>query len=86
MKLTESEINRQYSIDIINTCEEEMRDFLFTLGCYPGEEITLISRVSSSYVINIKDTRYSIDKDLASAIEIRDFGKEVHFDCTSQVI
>lgn len=48
--------------------ERDMRNFLFTLGCYPGEEITLISKLADNFVINIKDARYSIDRDLAKAI------------------
>ena len=71
MKLIDGAIDKEYDIELINTHEEGMRDFLFTLGCYPGEKITLISQLSSSYIINVKDARYSIDRDLASAIEIK---------------
>ncbi len=86
MKLTDGTIDRQYDIELINTGEEGMRDFLFTLGCYPGEKITLISQVSSNYVINVKDARYSIDRDLASAIEIRDESSLTCCSCRSEAI
>ncbi len=47
-----------------------MKDFLFTLGCYEGEEITVISILSDNYIIHVKGARYSIDKELARAILI----------------
>lgn len=71
MKLTEGSLDRQYSITDIKAFEEGMKDFLFTLGCYPGEKITIISQLSSNYIINVKDARYSIDRHLAEAIEVR---------------
>lgn len=72
MNLSDGDIGKQYDITAINTIDQGMKDFLFTLGCYAGETITVISQVSSSYVINVKDARYSIDKDLASAIGVSD--------------
>ena len=71
MKLIEGKINQKYTITRIDSLEEEMRDFLFTLGCYPGKSITIISQVSSCYIVNVKDARYSLDKDLVSVIEIQ---------------
>jgi len=47
---------------------EKTRKFLFTLGCSEGEEITLISILAGNYIINIKDSRYAIDKNMAKAI------------------
>ncbi|MFN2363111.1 MAG: ferrous iron transport protein A [Halarsenatibacteraceae bacterium] len=70
--LTEAEINQEYTIKEVKTDNEEMKNFLFTLGCYAGEEITIISILSENYVISIKDARYSIDQDLAEAIIIKD--------------
>jgi len=49
---------------------EKIRNFLFTLGCCEGEEITLISELGGNYIINIKDSRYAIDKRMANAIEL----------------
>ncbi|MGM0501946.1 MAG: FeoA family protein [Bacillota bacterium] len=66
--LAQAETNKDYIIKGIETEDEELKKFLFTLGCYEGETITLISVLAENYVINIKDSRYSIDKDLAEAI------------------
>ena len=68
MALSKGNTNTTYIINSIDTNQEDMRDFLFTLGCYPGEEVTIISKLADNYIINIKDSRYSIDKELANAI------------------
>lgn len=49
---------------------DKIRNFLFSLGCSEGEEITLISVLAGNYIINIKDSRYAIDKRMAKAIEL----------------
>jgi ferrous iron transport protein A len=68
MNLAQGRINTEYIIKDIKTNDEEIKDFLFTLGCYEGEAVTVISILSENYVITVKDARYSIDKDLAEAI------------------
>jgi len=68
--LSLAEIDREYTIKAIETNDQELVNFLFTLGCYEGENITVISHVSETYVISVKDARYSIDKELAEAIVI----------------
>lgn len=68
--LSKGKVNKDYRITEIKSNDEELDNFLFSLGCYVGEEITLISILGENYIINIKDARYSIDKDLASAIKI----------------
>ena len=68
MALSSANINTTYIISSIDTAQDELRDFLFTLGCYPGEKVTVISKLSGNYIINIKDSRYSIDQQLANAI------------------
>ena len=68
MNLCEVEIGKEYIIKEIVTDDEELDSFLFTLGCYKGEPITVISRRKSGCVVSIKDGRYSIDSLLASAI------------------
>lgn len=70
MNLAQGRINTEYTIKDIDTNDEEIKDFLFTLGCYEGESISLISILADNYVITVKDARYSIDKDLAEAIII----------------
>lgn len=70
MSLSKGTLNTPYTVDCVNTDHEDIREFLFTLGCYPGEKITIISKLSSNYIINIKDARYSIDEDLANAIMV----------------
>ena len=66
--LSQAVINSQYRIKEVKTDDLELRDFLFTLGCYKGELVTLISILSENYVISVKDARYSIDKELAESI------------------
>ncbi|MGH4050549.1 MAG: FeoA family protein [Clostridium sp.] len=68
--LASASINEEYIIKAVEINHDEMRDFLFTLGCYEGEAITVISILSDQYVVVIKDARYSIDKNLASGIII----------------
>lgn len=70
MNLAQGRINTEYIIKDIDTNDEEIKDFLFTLGCYEGESVTVISILAENYVITVKDARYSIDKDLAEAIII----------------
>lgn len=70
MNLTKAVVGTEYIIKDINTDDEELNAFLFTLGCYSGEPITIISVLRSAYVVAIKDARYTIDKHLAEAIII----------------
>jgi len=69
-KLSEAEIDTEYTIKDIVTDDKEIKNFLFTLGCFEGESITLISELSENYIITVKDARYSIDADLADVIYI----------------
>ncbi len=70
MSLDEAVLGTEYIIKDISTGDEEMKSFLFSLGCYSGEPITVISRKKSNCVVSIKDGRYNIDIDLAKAILI----------------
>ena len=70
MTLREAEEGKEYVIVGIETDDEELNAFLFSLGCYSGEPITVISRRKSSCVVSIKDGRYNIDNDLAEAIRV----------------
>ncbi len=70
MTLAEANIGEDYIIQDIVTDDEELKSFLFSLGCYSGEEITVVSHIRGGCVVSIKDARYNIDTDLASAISI----------------
>ena len=68
MNLTEAVEGKEYRIKQILTDDEELDAFLFSLGCYSGEEITVVSHLKSGCVVSIKDARYNIDTQLAEAI------------------
>ena len=68
MDLRNAEIGVEYIVREIVTDDEEMDAFLFTLGCYAGEPITVISKLKGGCVVSIKDGRYTIDNQLAEAI------------------
>ena len=70
MNLREAQVGEEYIIKEIVTEDEEMDAFLFSLGCYSGEPITVISHLKGGCVVSIKDGRYTIDNDLAQAIMI----------------
>ena len=70
MNLKQAKEGEEYVVRAIETDDEELNAFLFSLGCYAGEPVTVVSRRRSSCVIAVKDGRYSIDKQLAEAIEI----------------
>lgn len=68
--LNDAQELKDYKIKSIVTDDEEMKEFLFTLGCYSGETISVVSKKKNSIVISIKDARYNIDSDLAKTIQI----------------
>ncbi|MBQ8514435.1 MAG: ferrous iron transport protein A [Ruminococcus sp.] len=70
MNLCAAEEGKEYIIKAIETDDEELDAFLFSLGCYSGEPITVVSHKKNSCMVSIKDGRYSIDKELAAAIVI----------------
>ncbi len=70
MNLWEALEGQEYIIKDIITDDEELNSFLFSLGCYSGEPITVISHLKGSCVVSIKDGRYNIDSQLAEAILI----------------
>jgi ferrous iron transport protein A len=63
---------KEYIIDRIETEDDELDAFLFSLGCYAGEPITVIKHRRSGLTVSIKDARYSIDPQLAQAISIKE--------------
>ena len=70
MNLVNAQEGKEYIIQAIETDDEELNSFLFSLGCYSGEPITVIAHRRGGCTISIKDGRYNIDKQLASAIII----------------
>lgn len=70
MNLTTAQEGKEYIIERIETDDEELNAFLFSLGCYSGEPITVVSRRKGSCVVSIKDGRYNIDDQLAEAIVV----------------
>ena len=70
MTLLDAKEGKESIILEIDTNDEELNSFLFSLGCYSGESITVISHLKGGCIVSIKDGRYSIDNQLASAINI----------------
>ena len=70
MTLMNAQEGKEYIIQAIETDDEELDAFLFSLGCYSGEPITVISHKKNNCVVSIKDGRYNIDNQLAAAILI----------------
>ena len=70
MTLLDVKEGEEYIIKDIATDDEELEAFLFSLGCYTGEPITVVSHLKGGCVVSIKDGRYNIDTDLAKAISI----------------
>ncbi|MGN0304633.1 MAG: FeoA family protein [Lachnospiraceae bacterium] len=70
MTLIDANVGEEYVIKDIVTEDEELNSFLFSLGCYSGEPITVISHIKGGCMVSIKDARYNINDDLAEAISI----------------
>ena len=68
MNLVVAEEGKEYIIQRIETDDEELNKFLFSLGCYSGEPITVVSRRKGGCTVSIKDGRYNLDNQLAEAI------------------
>lgn len=70
MTLKDAVEGQEYVVKLIDTDDEELNAFLFSLGCYSGEAVTVVSRHKSGCVLSIKDARYNIDNQLAGAIVV----------------
>jgi len=70
MTLRDAQEGQEYIIRQVETDDEEMDAFLFSLGCYSGEPITVVSHLRGGCVVSIKDARYTIDNQLAEAIQV----------------
>ena len=71
MNLTHALEDKEYVIKQIETEDDELNAFLFSLGCYAGEPITVISHLKGCSIVSIKDARYTVDTALAKAITVR---------------
>ena len=70
MTLLDAKEGEENIVKEISTNDEKLESFLFSLGCYSGEPITVVSHLKGGCVVSIKDGRYNIDTDLAKAISI----------------
>ena len=70
MRLSEAVEGEEYIVKDIVSDDEELKSFLFSLGCYSGEPITVVAHIKGGCMVSIKDARYNIDTDLANAISI----------------
>ena len=68
MNLSVAEEGKEYTVKRIDTDDEDLDSFLFSLGCYSGEPVTVVSRRKGGCTVSIKDGRYNIDNQLAEAI------------------
>ncbi|MBQ2746625.1 MAG: ferrous iron transport protein A [Clostridia bacterium] len=68
MTLKQAEEGKEYIIKEILTDDEELDAFLFSLGCYSDEPITVVSHLKGGCIVSVKDSRYNIDNQLAEAI------------------
>lgn len=71
MLLSKAKIGETFNIKAVEG-SEKVKKFLFTLGCFEGEEITLISKLAGNYIVNIKDSRYALDEKMAKSIIIEE--------------
>ncbi len=69
MSLNKAGIGQRLTVKEIKA-KDKMTKFLFTLGCYEGEQITVISKLAGNYIVNIKDSRYAMDEKMAKAIRV----------------
>ena len=70
MTLRDAVEGKEYIVNALATNDEEMDAFLFTLGCYEDQPITVIARIKGALIVAIKEGRYSIDTRLAQAISV----------------
>lgn len=81
MNLIDARIGEEYTVKEIEAQDEELKSFLFSLGCYSGEPITVISHIKGGCVVSLKDARYNMDTDLAQAIFIETLIEPQEYNC-----
>lgn len=69
MPLSKAKTGQTVNIEKIEG-KEKIKKFLFTLGCYEGKKITVISKLAGNYIVNIKDSRYAMDEAMAKSIKV----------------
>ncbi|MCI5519112.1 MAG: ferrous iron transport protein A [Treponema sp.] len=69
MPLSMASIGEHFLIKKING-KEEVRRFLENLGFVAGTEISLISEISGNVIVQVKDSRVAISKEMAQKIII----------------
>lgn len=62
-------IGETYTIQRIGGSEETRR-FLANLGFVQGAEVTVLSAIGGNVIVNIKDSRVAINKDMARHIMV----------------
>lgn len=72
MTLAEAKTGVVYKVVALHTGDHEVDAFLFTLGCYEGQEVVVVSTISGSQTIAVRDGRYSIDRNLSKVIEVEE--------------
>lgn len=69
MPLSMASIGEHFLIKKING-KEEVRRFLENLGFVAGTEISLISEISGNVIVQVKDSRVAISKEMTQKIII----------------
>ena len=72
MNLLTAQRGKEYIVSSVQTDDVELSDFLFSLGCYAGEPITVISHLKGGCIVAIKDGRYMVDNPLSAAINVKE--------------
>ncbi len=70
MTLKNALAGEEYVISAIETDDVELNSFLLTLGCYSGENVTVISQNRNGLIISLRGAKYNIDNTLANAISV----------------
>ena len=69
MPLTMIEPGKSISIQRIGG-KEETRRFLENLGFVVGSDVTIVSKIGGNVIVNIKDSRVAISKEMANKIMV----------------
>ena len=70
MSLLDAREGKRYQIRSIDLQDDALTAFLFSLGCYSQEPITVVKHRRNGCTVSIKNGRYHMDRHLAKAILI----------------